>query len=742
MKALSRDRLKLNDHFDVSHVGAKFPKLAADNQAWLRQRLGRAITHRRQFLRYTREHRDGENSSGIDDALVVGVGSRLDGSRLPKDGAARGEGASRPSTFFTKATTIDPAKMSSLPLSLDQESDAEDDAKSYTTISRSVDDDLETSISDRVPKLLDLQIALELERSPIGTEPANRTLYKFAALGGLTLPKSLKEDGFDLTAEDESVSHIASMLGNLTPDRALQIQRDYVVFQAMKKREFECPFCCEIKKIKDEKAWRRHVYADLRPYVCTFANCSKPYFGDLNEWFNHEMKSHRVSYACQLCEGKLYSFDKQYLDHLRRRHPALLVGSDEQVYLDIAKKPVQQILAEDCPCCTDWTDRLRLRQPGIEASEPIHVTPAVFKRHLASHLEQLALFALPLPASDNDGRGSKVALNVETDKDGRSAVLSRVSFDSRPPSPVEEEMENVDTKDTDGEGGKRNVTSDSDSLGNDWDDEVDLSDVSEGLDEGVRPKIPSSNRHQATTAEVLKASYKRKTCTLCFKNHVKCQPGSADNPNDPSCARCRGLGEECSLSAPRPSDSLPAMHSTQSAQEDQSATDPQDDEKVKESFARLKSIGLEEHQAFRPQAMPDIPMTPQERQETAEKLQRFAIDMSKIGRGLAKWYYITEDDDRARCFFRTVSQHIPHSSVCLKLSETDPNTQRLRIIQQFADREAMSVPKDTFSIDYAELDQSRVLLESMAKDLARIVFGRMVEADGPSCSPTGHATNG
>jgi hypothetical protein len=49
--------------------------------------------------------------------------------------------------------------------------------------------------------------------------------------------------------------------------------------------------------------------------------------------------------------------------------------------------------------------------------------------------------------------------------------------------------------------------------------------------------------------------------------------------------------------------------------------------------------------------------------------------------------------------------------------------QRRRILQQFANGEAMSIPNDTFSIDSEELDQSWALLEGMAKDLARSIIG-------------------
>lgn len=51
-------KLPFNDQFDIDHVGNKFPRLYLDDRAWLRTRLGRAITQRRQYLRYCREHHE------------------------------------------------------------------------------------------------------------------------------------------------------------------------------------------------------------------------------------------------------------------------------------------------------------------------------------------------------------------------------------------------------------------------------------------------------------------------------------------------------------------------------------------------------------------------------------------------------------------------------------------------------------------------------------------------------------
>lgn len=55
--------------FDICHVGQKFPLIL--EREWLQKRLGKAITQRRQFLRYCKQHRDQlaadtETSGGVD----------------------------------------------------------------------------------------------------------------------------------------------------------------------------------------------------------------------------------------------------------------------------------------------------------------------------------------------------------------------------------------------------------------------------------------------------------------------------------------------------------------------------------------------------------------------------------------------------------------------------------------------------------------------------------------------------
>lgn len=61
-------------------------------------------------------------------------------------------------------------------------------------------------------------------------------------------------------------------------------------------------------------------------------------------------------------------------------------------------------------------------------------------------------------------------------------------------------------------------------------------------------------------------------------------------------------------------------------------------------------------------------------------------------------------------------------------------------MRQFSDGEPMRVLKDKFSINSAEIDQARAMLESMAKDLAASMYGRGMVKPGQQPQPPGQET--
>ncbi|KAF2815608.1 uncharacterized protein BDZ99DRAFT_493615 [Mytilinidion resinicola] len=158
-KATPRDRFQkaataatepFDDLYDIAHVAHKFPKLEEENMKWLKVRLGRAITRRRQFLRYARDHHKRPShapktlpNAGREDQreLLVRELDRQAGTRiLALD--TRSEAIS--SLPQTTASTLAPLILESI------QGDIED-GRSQTSFATSVADDTEESKLRVVP---------------------------------------------------------------------------------------------------------------------------------------------------------------------------------------------------------------------------------------------------------------------------------------------------------------------------------------------------------------------------------------------------------------------------------------------------------------------------------------------------------------------------------------------------------------------------------------------------------------
>jgi hypothetical protein len=132
---------------------------------------------------------------------------------------------------------------------------------------------------------------------------------------------------------------------------------------------FQCPICYYIISIKDEDSWARHVFKDLVPYVCVYPNCSMPNkrYDSRHEWFDHEFRA-----------------------HLRE-----LTATENRVN-DTSTERLKHGLLE-CPVCV---------------SEPQRISE--LERHIAKHLEEVALFVLP---SSFDNEGDEISVQ-DRDKAG------------------------------------------------------------------------------------------------------------------------------------------------------------------------------------------------------------------------------------------------------------------------------------------------------------------------------------
>ena len=85
-------------------------------------------------------------------------------------------------------------------------------------------------------------------------------------------------------------------------------------------KPFECPYCFFVIDIRSTRSWNRHLIKDIKPYVCTFPDCSMPdrLYDSRREWHHHETIEHgREGFACSLCRKTLES-SKQYERHVAR----------------------------------------------------------------------------------------------------------------------------------------------------------------------------------------------------------------------------------------------------------------------------------------------------------------------------------------------------------------------------------------------------------------------------------------
>lgn len=162
---------------------------------------------------------------------------------------------------------------------------------------------------------------------------------------------------------------------------------------------------------------------DLQPYVCTLEDCSASnrLFLTRAEWSQHEFTVHRLNWACNWCQGPPATFSRaeELKQHFAKSHPGEVTKAQMPLILEACERPMSSFGPSSCPFCTDW-----------EALLP-HNTAKAFGRHLARHLQQLALESIPLSIEGLEVRdangaseGDDLAIGDSGDEEAPSFYLS------------------------------------------------------------------------------------------------------------------------------------------------------------------------------------------------------------------------------------------------------------------------------------------------------------------------------
>lgn len=111
------------------------------------------------------------------------------------------------------------------------------------------------------------------------------------------------------------------------------------------------------------------------------------------------MDAHRRQWICVACSKSGFPSPGQLRKHAVLEHGHNENGAEDLTKLTASSFPMEDINASSCPLCDSWDQQLReeSHRKGmlVPAENEIRVPVALFKRHLAQHQEQLALFAIP-----------------------------------------------------------------------------------------------------------------------------------------------------------------------------------------------------------------------------------------------------------------------------------------------------------------------------------------------------------
>ena len=149
---------------------------------------------------------------------------------------------------------------------------------------------------------------------------------------------------------------------------------------------FECPYCFHMITINSRGAWQKHIMEDITPYSCIFSDClmQEKLFDSRHEWFKHLQKVHKVY-------------------HNQR-------GEAYEMPLRTEPKHVDLPAMEKCPLCDN---------PLTSSRQ--------FERHVARHLQELALFVLGWQETDATDELLGESSGISSDEAGRSPIGDKVS---------------------------------------------------------------------------------------------------------------------------------------------------------------------------------------------------------------------------------------------------------------------------------------------------------------------------
>lgn len=202
-------------------------------------------------------------------------------------------------------------------------------------------------------------------------------------------PTAIEELNFAL--KDTSSISSGSVLSYLTDTgkdlhfKVLDLQRVH-----RGRSDFLCPYCCTEQSLdnsqsykEQQKWWEKHVFADLKAYVCPDARCTSHLFEDSHSWLRHQLSTHLKEWRCRDCNADdTFETLEDLKHHYVSQHR--LVDEDEQFrkLAQAGEVSPRTISVASCKFCK-WSENLPKDVDRVPTSR--------YRKHVCKHLEQIAL---------------------------------------------------------------------------------------------------------------------------------------------------------------------------------------------------------------------------------------------------------------------------------------------------------------------------------------------------------------
>ena len=266
-------------------------------------------------------------------------------------------------------------------------------AESFEDDSESEDTD---ELGDKVGNLPDFT-----ESTKSSADPSS--IFSSAGRQTNTTGTSVSENAFDYAfpvarkrRAAKDLNSQATYTSFMTNDQG---ERGWLKIPAMPKaaelgKTFRCTVCGDKQQdILSQTEWKKHVFSDLQPYICTFQDCEGGIdsFATRRAWNDHEFSVHRTTkvWICNDCTAR-FSDKASFRKHAYSSHGNVLMRNQLETLVNFAEKRVG--IAEDntCPFCYEIA--------GTQSRN--------FAMHVARHMEEVALAVLPRDSDFEDDQSS------------------------------------------------------------------------------------------------------------------------------------------------------------------------------------------------------------------------------------------------------------------------------------------------------------------------------------------------